>query len=82
MRKYAKMKNASLEELCCNQCGKKLLVEQGVIREGSFHAEAVFGYFSRKDGVRHNWDLCEDCYDRLVKSFVIPPQEEEAVELL
>lgn len=69
-------------QVYCNQCGKKMFVKNEIIREGCFHAEARFGYFSRKDGVKQRWDLCEDCYDRLIRSFTIPVEEEEERELL
>ena len=57
-------------------------VENGFLREGCFHVEYNFGYFSDKDGIRHMWDLCEECYDRFTKAFTIPYEECENTELL
>ena len=39
-------------------------------------------YFSEKDGEVHHWDLCEACYDRLIRQFRIAPEIEEAVEFI
>ena len=40
-----------------------------------------FGYFSRKDGLRHKFDLCEDCYDKWIHTFAVPEEMPET-ELL
>ncbi len=66
----------------CNQCGKELKLEEGIVREGYFTADVTFGYFSNKDGMRHRWDLCEQCYDALIRSFQIPVEEIEENELV
>ena len=82
MRKYANVQENHLSEVCCNKCGKSLLVENGFVKEGCFHAEYSFGYFSTKDGMSHTWDMCEDCYDKMIQEFAIPVQETENNELL
>jgi len=82
MRVYSNKQENVLAEVCCNCCGKKMKVENGFLREGSFHVEYNFGYFSNKDGMRHIWDLCEVCYDKLTQSFAIPVEESENRELL
>lgn len=68
-------------KIFCNQCGRAIRVENGVIKEGIFSAEVSFGYFSQKDGVRHQFDLCEECYDRMVRGFRIPVTRQEETEL-
>ena len=40
------------------------------------------GYFSRKDGLRHRFDLCEDCYDKWIHTFAVPVEEMPETELL
>ena len=50
--------------------------------EGCFHGNVRFGYFSNKDGLEHSFDLCEECYDKLIKGFAVPVNEEEITELL
>lgn len=66
----------------CNQCGKELKLEEEIVREGYFSADVTFGYFSNKDGLRHRWDLCEECYDVLIRSFRIPVEESERNEMV
>lgn len=63
--------------LRCNKCGKKILIENDIIREGILKVEWDFGYFSGKDGERHSFCLCESCYDKLTESFAIPVSVEE-----
>lgn len=81
MRKYIDEQKKEPEAVFCNKCGRKLTVENGILKEGCFVGNHVFGYFSNKDGMRHNFDLCEECYDALVKTFVIPVCETEENEL-
>ncbi|MGN0330367.1 MAG: hypothetical protein ACI4D5_03910 [Kineothrix sp.] len=81
MRKYLESKKELLA-VVCNNCGKDLLVENGIIKEGCFDVTSVFGYFSRKDGQIHSFDLCEDCYDRMIAGFRIPVDCREAKEML
>ncbi len=82
MRKYEKETASELVHAVCNKCGKVMKVENGVLKEGMFSAEAAFGYFSRKDGTIHRFDLCEDCYDAMVEGFAVPVEVEEATEVL
>lgn len=80
MRQYNKI--YEIEEAFCNQCGRALRVENGIIKEGCFHADYVWGYFSTLDGQKHSFDLCEDCYRSMVQKFSLPITEEEETELL
>lgn len=82
MRKYLEEGSNGLVSVICNGCGKNLLVENGILKEGCFEADAVFGYFSKKDGEIHSFDLCEECYDKMIARFRIPAQRREATELL
>ena len=41
-----------------------------------------WGYFSNKDGETHQFCLCEDCYDEMIKKFRIPVHVSERTELL
>lgn len=70
------------EKVICNCCKKELKLEKGVLKEEYFSVDHVFGYFSRKDGIRHRFDLCEDCYDKLIQSFALPVEETVENELL
>ena len=78
MRNY---EENELKEVRCNRCSRKLKVEGGVLKEGCFNGNILFGYFSRRDGIRHSFDLCEDCYDALLLTFSIPVEEIEETEL-
>lgn len=70
-----------LRAVICNGCGRQLKVEKGVLREGCFCAEQIFGYFSSMDGKRISFDLCEECFQRLLNRCVIPAEIEEETEL-
>ncbi len=80
MRKYKS--GGTLETVICNGCGKKMVVEKGILREGVFQVNYVWDFFSEKDGEVHYWDLCEDCYDQMLSQFRIEPDVEEAVEFI
>ena len=82
MRKYTKIEENNLLEVCCNGCGKALKVENGMLKDGCFHAEHSFGYFSKRDGMKHSFDLCEACYEKIIREFVLPVEEAEENELL
>ncbi len=80
MRKYKG--NGELESAICNCCAKKLAVKGGIVREGALMLDHAWDYFSEKDGEVHHLDLCEDCYDQLIRGFRIPVDIEERTELL
>lgn len=80
MKKYKS--KGELESVYCNWCGKRLIVKDGILREGSAHFEINWDYFSEKDGEIHSFDLCEACYDALINQFKIAVQVKEQTELL
>lgn len=82
MRQYLDPDQRTLEKIVCNQCGRELKLKNGIVQEGIFTGEARFSYFSGKDGEKHSFDLCEECYDRLVKGFLVPVTVEEETEFL
>ena len=82
MRRYEGDNNVKLMRVVCNQCKKELKVENGYLKEGCFRADVTFGYFSQKDGTKHRFDLCEECYDKLVAQFAIPVETGLSTELL
>lgn len=81
MRKYKDEYKQELTEVVCNKCGRQLKVENGIVKEGCFTGNKVFGYFSQKDGIRQEFDLCETCYDAITETFSIPVSETEENEL-
>lgn len=71
-----------LKEVICNRCEKSLFVENGLLKDAAYEGKQVFGYFSKKDGMTHRFDLCESCYDEWIKMFRIPVSETENTELI
>lgn len=67
---------------CCNVCGKEFRTLPSGEFEEALTVEKTWGYFSRKDAVRHSFAVCEECYDKWVASFAVAPDEEQASELL
>ena len=57
-------------------------VQMGIRKEGICSVDTDWGYFSGKDGERHQFDLCEECYDLLVGRFCIPVEISQQTELL
>lgn len=70
------------EEVYCNVCGRKLRMENGILKEDAFEAVKEWGYFSRKDTQMHRFNICEDCYDIMISHFVIPVQKTDKNEVL
>ncbi|MGL5437766.1 MAG: hypothetical protein ACRDBO_20690 [Lachnospiraceae bacterium] len=80
MRKYKS--GGELIGVVCNCCGKKMIVEGGILREGAVCINHAWDFFSEKDGEIHHWDLCEECYDSFVNQFKIEMEVEERVEFI
>ena len=60
----------------CNGCGRRIGKDENGVMEEILMVEWNWGYFSRKDGEKHLFCLCEKCYDRLRASFLLPVQVE------
>ncbi|MGN0382822.1 MAG: hypothetical protein ACI4DS_01025 [Eubacterium sp.] len=86
MRKYLEKTNNNLdtyiEKLVCNKCGKEIKVVNGIVKEGVFMIDYDWGYFSHKDGERHSFDLCEECYNLMISEFKFPATRKENTELI
>ncbi len=76
MRRYIMKEKKETETIICNGCGKEICVTDGIPKEDMLSVEKRWGYFSGKDNEVHRFDLCEDCYDRLIAQFVIAPETE------
>lgn len=72
--------DGNLSKMYCNRCGRQLSVHSGMLKEFAFEGETHFGYFSKKDGESHSFDLCETCYDAMVGQFVIPVDRKQEFE--
>ena len=66
----------------CNCCGKEIPKKEGIYREDFLVVEKEWGYFSKKDGEVHHFNICETCYDQWVCGFVRPVDSKERTELL
>ena len=82
MRKYKEDDEKKLVQVICNKCGKELIVDREIVKEGNFSITYGWGYFSHKDGQVHKFDLCEECYDYFINNFEIPVEVEERNELV
>ena len=82
MRVYSEQQEKKLVEVVCNCCGRKLLVENGFLKEENIHIEHDFGFFGKKDGISHVFDLCEECYEKITSGFVVPVEANEREELI
>lgn len=77
MRRYKMKETKEISNIICNQCGKEIHVTNGMPEEEVFSVDYTWGYFSKKDGERHSFDLCESCYDKLLASFRLPADIQE-----
>jgi hypothetical protein len=68
--------------ICCNSCGKHLKFENGILKEDAFEATKEWGYFSERDMEVHHFNLCEECYDKLISEFRIPVDVRKKLEAL
>lgn len=71
-----------LQKVICNRCEKKLVVENGMLKDSAYEGIQTFGYFSERDGVTHRFDLCEECYNEWIRMFRIPVSETENPEMI
>lgn len=69
-------------DIYCNMCGRKIEQKQELPMEDFVSVVKSWGYFSRKDGENHAFELCEDCYDRIAGQFRIPVTQTEQKEML
>ena len=74
--------NGRLTKVVCNSCGQNIPYSGNIIIGAALSFRAEWGYFSDKDGQVHNFDLCENCYDKIVKNFTIPVDIQEKTEFL
>ncbi|MGN0279373.1 MAG: hypothetical protein ACI4C4_08475 [Lachnospiraceae bacterium] len=82
MRVYLDENRTELVTVVCNACRKELLVENGILKEECIHVEHNFGFFGSRDGECDRFDLCEDCYHKMIARFPIPVENWDRKELL
>ena len=72
MRQYKMQEKKEVDKIICNKCGKEISVENGVAEADVLSVQKRWGYFSNKDNDVHEFDLCEECYDKWIATFAIP----------
>lgn len=74
MRRYKIQKTEikKLDGIICNCCGRTIPVINDIPQEDYVYIEKQWGYFSKKDGRKDAFDLCEACYDKIVSGFQNP----------
>lgn len=70
------------DNVICNRCGMTIRPQGGLSYSEYVEVSKSWGYFSRKDGEDHRFDLCEACYDAWISEFQIPVSVEERTELV
>ena len=67
-----------IDDIICNKCGKSTKHGDGKFAcfEGTT-LRACFGYGSNKDGLIECFDLCDDCFDEIINTFIHKPSERE-----
>lgn len=66
----------------CNCCGRALKVENGILKEDAFEVTKEWGFFSERDLEVHHFNLCEDCYNKLISEFKIPVEIRNKTEVM
>lgn len=78
MRKYKVISVEKLEvdEIICNGCGKKIIKNQFGYFQEHLHVEKNWEYSSKRDGEKHSFDLCQECYEKMIHDFKFFPDRE------
>lgn len=79
MRQYTIKETKQLEKIICNKCGKEIMIKNEIPTEDVLSVEKRWGYSSEKDNEVHAFDLCETCYDEMVRTFKYPVNGESKV---
>lgn len=82
MKRAVNVKKSGDQPICCNSCGKVLKVTNGILMEDAFEASKEWGYFSKRDTEVHQFNLCEECYDKMISQFKIPVHIKNKLEVL
>lgn len=82
MKKTSNVNKSGEVPIYCNCCGKSLKVKNGILMEDALEATKEWGYFSKRDMEVHHFNLCEECYDKLISEFQIPVEVRKKLEVL
>lgn len=82
MKRADNMQKGGDVPIYCNSCGKELKKENGILKEDAFEATKEWGYFSNRDMQVHSFNICEECYEKLIADFKIPVDVKKKLEVL
>lgn len=61
----------------CDACGMEIKRNKYNEYDDFFHIEKIWGYHSQKDGRNDSYDICEKCYDKMLKAIGIEPDSKK-----
>ena len=70
----------SWKRRCVTAAEKSMKIQNGMLLEGICSVDTTWGTFPGRTWKRHEFDLCEECYDRITASFAVPPKISEDME--
>ena len=69
------------DRVYCNSCGRMMQKQGNMYIEEFVHIKKDWGYFSDKDGITQEADICEECLEKWMRTFRIPVESLERKEL-
>ena len=69
-----------MSEIRCNMCGRKIIFGEKHDKEDYLLIQKEWGYFSRKDGNRYTFRMCEECFVRFVEDCYVSPEIDDVTE--
>lgn len=66
----------------CNICGIKHKIDKGILTKDFIEVRKEWGYFSKKDLEIHSFNICEECYDKMIKDFKLSVTIKNKKEIL
>ena len=80
MKKYDEI--IKKEVFVCNCCGEQIAAVDESDRAAFLDVRKAWGYFSKWDGCIHHFHICEKCYEKMIQSWLYPPDVAEQTELM
>lgn len=73
MKIYKKkmVERKKVKRVVCNKCGKNVKISEYV---DFLSLVKCWGYNSKYDNEIHQFDICQDCYEKLILSLKIEPK--------
>lgn len=65
------------DSVVCDACGKEIKRNKYNEFDDFFHIEKTWGYHSNKDGRCDSFDICEECYDKMLKALGIDAESKD-----